>query len=160
MIFTGAALAAGGADGPCSETYPGSVARGPGSEPELQGYTALVDTLLADQRGPGDEDAAPITTTGIFVSIHSGTRWILIPYDWRTHPAPNDPDLEAVWDKVATWTPGWPSCSTGECYGLVAGSARIGPTASMVSRLRSGRSAILCRRTIRSMHTTGRSCAR
>src|SRR4051794_22209469 len=96
----------GWTDGPCSQTYPGSVARGPGSEPELQGYTALVDTLLADQRGPGDEDAAPLTATGIFVSIHSGTRWILIPYDWRTTPAPNDPDLEAVWDKVATWTPG------------------------------------------------------
>ena len=113
----------GWTDGPCSQTYPGSVARGPGSEPELQGYTALVHTLLADQRGPGDEDAAPLTATGIFVSIHSGTRWILIPYDWRSTPAPNDPDLEAVWDKVATWTPGWPSCSTGACYGLVAGSA-------------------------------------
>jgi hypothetical protein len=78
---------------------------------------------VADQRGPGDEDAAPITTTGIFVSIHSGTRWILIPYDWRMVPAPNNPDLEAVWDKAATWTPGWPSCSTGACYGLVAGTA-------------------------------------
>jgi len=113
----------GWSEGPCSEMYPGPVARGPASEPELQGYTALVDTLFADQRGPGDEDAAPITTTGIFVSIHSGTRWMLIPYDWRALPAPNDADLEAVWDKVATWTPGWPSCSTGECYGLVAGSA-------------------------------------
>jgi len=103
--------------------YPGPVARGPASEPELQGYTALVDTLFADQRGPGDEDAAPITTTGIFVSIHSGTDWMMIPYDWRAQPAPNDPDLEAVWDKVATWTPGWPSCSTGACYGIVAGTA-------------------------------------
>jgi carboxypeptidase T len=110
-------------DSPCAETYPGALAGGPISEPELQGYTGLVDTLLADQRGPGDEDPAPITTTGIFVSLHSGARWILIPYDWRTIPAPNDPDLEAVWDKVATWTPGWPSCSTGACYGLVAGTA-------------------------------------
>jgi carboxypeptidase T len=113
----------GWSEGACSETFPGPVARGPASEPELQGYTALVDTLLADQRGPGDEDPAPATTTGIFVSIHSGTRWILIPYDWRPALAPNNPDLEAVWDKVATWTPGWPSCSTGACYGLVAGSA-------------------------------------
>lgn len=92
----------GWSDSPCSEVYAGPLARGPISEPELQGYTALVDQLIADQRGPGDEDLAPITTTGIFVSIHSGSRHILIPYDWRTQPAPNNPDLEAVWDKVAT----------------------------------------------------------
>jgi len=113
----------GWSDNPCSEVYAGPLARGPTSEPELQGYTGLVDTLIADQRGPGDEDLAPITTTGIFVSIHSASRQILIPYDWRAQPAPNDPDLEAVWDKVATWTPGWSSCSTGACYGIVAGTA-------------------------------------
>lgn len=113
----------GWSDDPCSQTYPGLLANGPTSEPELEGYTALASSLLIDQRGPGDEDPAPITTTGIFVSIHSGTEWLLIPYDWRPDPAPNDADLQAVWDKVATWTPGWPSCHTGDCYGIVSGSA-------------------------------------
>lgn len=110
-------------DDPCSDVYAGALAKGAGSEPELRGYTALVGSLLADQRGPGDDDPAPPTTSGIFVSIHSGARWILIPYDWRAVPAPNDADLQAVWDKVATWSPGWPSCQGGACYTLISGTA-------------------------------------
>lgn len=107
----------------CGQTFPGSVERGPASEPEIQGYTALVGTLLADLRGPGDDDPAPLTTPGTFVSLHSGTSWMLIPYDWTGSPSPNLADLTAVWGRVARWAPGWPACQTGQCYGLVAGSA-------------------------------------
>lgn len=108
---------------PCYQTYPGALENGPASEPEVQGYTALARSLLADQRGPGDEDAAPITTTGVFVSLHSGAEMLLFPYDWRLEPAPNAADLQAVWGKVATWTPGWPACQTYSCLYPAAGTA-------------------------------------
>ncbi|MFN8504703.1 M14 family zinc carboxypeptidase [Kouleothrix sp.] len=108
---------------PCGQTYPGALARGAASEPEVQGYTALASSLLIDQRGPGDADPAPDTATGIFVSLHSGTSWLLIPYDWTSTPSPNLADLTAVWGRVAQWTPGWPACQTGPCYGITAGTA-------------------------------------
>lgn len=113
----------GWSDLPCGETYAGALANGPASEPELQGYTALVGSLFADQRGPGDSDSAPNTIAGTFVSIHSGSRWMMIPYDWTNQASPNLADLEAVWKRVARWTPGWPACQTGQCYGITAGTA-------------------------------------
>ena len=63
-------------ESPCGETYPGPV---PASEPEITALQSLVRSLFADQRGPNDTDAAPITTTGILLTIHSYSNLVLCP---------------------------------------------------------------------------------
>lgn len=84
----------------CSETYPGPV---PASEPETTAIQDLVRSLFADQRGPGDTDASPITTTGILLTIHSYSNLVLWPWGWTATPAPNAADLSAIGSKFAAY---------------------------------------------------------
>lgn len=93
----------GGSSGsPCDETY-----RGPGraSEPETQAFQTFFSQVMKDQNGPNGDDelpsAAPITTTGIFISLHSYSDLVLWPYGFAAHTAPNEDQLRTIGRKFA-----------------------------------------------------------
>ncbi|HKP51598.1 MAG TPA: M14 family zinc carboxypeptidase [Chloroflexia bacterium] len=78
----------------CDQTY-----RGPssGSDPETQAIVNTLRTLFPDQRGPAITDAAPLTTTGVYQSMHSSASLNLFPWGFQTTPhAPNDADLRNI----------------------------------------------------------------
>ncbi|MEO5953117.1 MAG: M14 family zinc carboxypeptidase, partial [Chloroflexia bacterium] len=84
----------GGSSGsPCALTYRGP---SPASEPETQAITSKRAELIADQRGPGDNDPAPITTTGVFLDMHSNASLTLYPWGQTTAHAPNNDDLRNI----------------------------------------------------------------
>ncbi|MEO6061786.1 MAG: M14 family zinc carboxypeptidase, partial [Thermoflexales bacterium] len=77
----------------CDLTYPGT---GPSSEPEQQALEALFTQLFRDQRGPADTDAAPITTTGAMLTLHSYSNLVLLPWGDSGASAPNDTGLRTL----------------------------------------------------------------
>jgi len=98
----------GGSSGnPCSETY-----RGPtrGGEQETYYFQDFVMSVIPDQNGPNGDDeipeAAPITTTGFLISLHSYDDSILWSWNLSGHPpAPNGDDLEDIARKMAAINP-------------------------------------------------------
>ncbi|HPW54782.1 MAG TPA: M14 family zinc carboxypeptidase [Thermoanaerobaculaceae bacterium] len=89
----------GGSSGdPCDETYRGPAA---GSEPEVQVIQAYVTSIFPDQRGPGDSDAAPATTTGALITLHSYSNLVLWPWGFTSSPAPNGTALQTLGRKLA-----------------------------------------------------------
>lgn len=87
---------------PCSLVYRGPA---PASEPEQYYLQNLLANLYPDQRGPGLTDAAPITTTGTFITLHSFSNLVLLPWGWvecgtsacpPSEQAPNDAGLRAL----------------------------------------------------------------
>lgn len=78
---------------PCAEQYPGTAAD---SEPETKAIEALFRGLFADQRGPRDSDAAPATTRGAMISLHSAAGMDLYPWNWSKQRSPNDAKLRAI----------------------------------------------------------------
>jgi carboxypeptidase T len=65
----------------CDLTYRGPSAA---SEPETQAIEAYVRSLWPDQRGTNISDAAPNTTSGIHIDVHSFSQLVLWP--WGTTP--------------------------------------------------------------------------
>lgn len=84
----------------CGQTYPGPAAA---SEPETAALQSLVLSLFADQRGPLDTDAAPMTTTGMFLTLHSYSDLVLWPWGWTNSPAPNGNELSLIGRKFASY---------------------------------------------------------
>jgi carboxypeptidase T len=82
----------------CSQTYNGVSA---GSEPETKGIESLFRSLYADQRGPGDGDAAPVTARGSMISIHSYAGMNLFPWGWSNRDTANDAALRAIAKKMS-----------------------------------------------------------
>lgn len=80
---------------PCGVTYRGAA---PASEPEIVAYERFVRSLFDDRRGAGDDDAAPLDTSGMLVNFHNATMpgTVLMPWGWTDDPAPNAADLEAI----------------------------------------------------------------
>lgn len=74
---------------------------GPASEPEIAGIEALLGRAFRDQRGPGDSDRAPDTTTGNFVTLHTPFRQNLFPWSFTDERAPNFEGLRAIAEKVS-----------------------------------------------------------
>ena len=75
---------------PCMATYRGPAAA---SEPEQQALQNLFGQLFVDQRADDLTSAAPITTTGTFISLHSYSDLVLLPWGWvecDTQPCPAD----------------------------------------------------------------------
>ena len=70
----------------CEQTYRGTSA---GSEPEDMAIVNKLRTLVPDQRGPGDTDAAPITATGVYQNIHTVVPVNLFPWGWSSTQMPN-----------------------------------------------------------------------
>jgi hypothetical protein len=96
---------AGSSGDSCSETY-----RGParGSEPETQAFESYFATVMKDQNGPNDDDeiapAAPITTSGIFVNLHSYGDLVLWPWSFEGYGGPpNYAELQTIGRKFAAY---------------------------------------------------------
>jgi hypothetical protein len=71
---------------PCAQTYRGVAEN---SEDETAAVTAKLLSLYPDQRGPGDGDPAPITTTGVYQNIHTVANINLYPWGWTGNAMPN-----------------------------------------------------------------------
>jgi hypothetical protein len=79
--------------GKCTQTYPGTSAD---SEPETKGIENLFRQLFADQRGPADGDAAPVTARGAMITLHSYAGMNLFPWGWTNTHTGNDTALRAI----------------------------------------------------------------
>ena len=77
----------------CDLTYRGPSAA---SEEEVQAVMAKIRTLIPDQRGPNDEDMAPLTTTGVLQTMHSVANLNLYPWGHTGEPSPNNADLRNI----------------------------------------------------------------
>ncbi len=77
----------------CSEVYPG---RSANSEPETTAIESLFRKLFADQRGPADTDAAPATTRGAMITLHSFAGMDLFPWGWTNRHTANDAALRRI----------------------------------------------------------------
>ncbi len=99
--FTFGWNSAGGSSGSqCDETYRGP---SPASEPETQAMEEYLRSIFPDNRGPDPNDAAPDSTSGIHLDIHSYGELILWPWGTTTTPAPNGTQLQTLGRKFAYW---------------------------------------------------------
>ncbi len=87
----------GSSPDPCSTTYHGSAAA---SEPETQAYQAYEAMIFPDQREDPITATAPITTTGIFIDLHSYAREILWPWGFTSNPPPNHIGMQTLARKM------------------------------------------------------------
>ena len=94
----------------CNSTYRGPSA---GSEPEIQALEGYVRSLFPDLRGPNDSDAAPDTTTGMHIDIHSYSELVLWPWGDKSSPAPNGTALQTLGRKFAYFNDYMPQQSIG-----------------------------------------------
>lgn len=86
----------------CAQDYRGPA---PGSEPEIQAYEDFVRSIIPDQRPPGDNDPAPLDTTGFLINLHNVTDGvILVPWGWTTAVTANNAQLVAIAQKMITYT--------------------------------------------------------
>ncbi len=88
----------GSSSNPCSETYHGL---SPASEPETQAVESYVIAQFPDQRPDDLTTPAPITSTGIFLDLHSYGQWVLWPWGFDYLVAPNGAALQTLGRKFA-----------------------------------------------------------
>ncbi|MBP2327489.1 hypothetical protein JOF56_007874 [Kibdelosporangium banguiense] len=81
----------------CGETYQGT---GAASEPETKALETWFKQLFPDQRGPGDNDVAPVTTKGVMITAHSYGNLIMPPWGWTWNANPNAAGLAALGNKM------------------------------------------------------------
>jgi hypothetical protein len=93
---------AGTSASPCNLTYRGVSAA---SEPENYYLQNFLSSLYPDQRGPALSDTAPLSTTGTFITLHSYSNLVLLPWGWQecnsqacppNQQAPNDIGLRSL----------------------------------------------------------------
>lgn len=94
----------------CGQTYPGPSAA---SEPEIIALENLVRSLFPDQRGPLDTDAAPLTATGMFLTLHSYSNLVLWPWGWTSQASPNNTSFTYMGTKFASYNNFTPEQSVG-----------------------------------------------
>jgi len=100
----------GSSSNQCSSTYHGAYAA---SEPETQAVQNYIFAQFTDQRGPNDNDPAPLDATGIYLDIHSSGRLVLWPWGWTSNPAPNATQLQTLGRKFAYFNGHSPEQSIG-----------------------------------------------
>lgn len=83
---------------PCQQTFPGG---SPASEPETQAVQTFLASLYPDHTAPTSDTAAPDTTTGVFITLHSYANLILWPWGHTYDPAPNATGLERLGERLA-----------------------------------------------------------
>ena len=88
----------GSSSNPCNLEYHGA---GPGSEPEVQAVTSYVGNIFADLRPDDFVTAAPITTTGVFLDIHSFGELVIWPWGHQSTPPPNSQEMITFGRKLA-----------------------------------------------------------
>jgi carboxypeptidase T len=103
---------------PCSILYRGTA---PASEPETQAAQNYLHTVFADQRGPGINDAAPLDTNGVFISLHSYGNLVIYSWDFTGQDAPNIPELRRLGRKFG-YINRYSVCNTSNCLYAVDGS--------------------------------------
>ena len=109
----------GGSSGQaCSETYRGPSAA---SEAETQALQDLVVSLIPDRRGDNMSDPAPLDTEGVFLTLHSYGNLVLRGWGTTTNPTPNETQLKAIGDKLATYN-GYDSCQSSRCLYETSGT--------------------------------------
>ncbi|MEN3310541.1 MAG: carboxypeptidase [Micromonosporaceae bacterium] len=84
----------------CGQTYPGTTGD---SEPETKAIEQLFRQLFADQRGPGDGAAAPASTKGAMITMHSYAGMDLFPWGWSNTHTANDAKLRAIAATMASF---------------------------------------------------------
>lgn len=94
----------------CDLTYRGPSA---GSEPETQAVQNYIRSLWPDRRGPGQNDAAPVDTSGIHLDIHSFSQLVLWPWGETATPAPNGTALQTMGRRLAFFNGYTPEQSIG-----------------------------------------------
>lgn len=89
----------GGSSGQqCSEVYRGPAAA---SEPEIQGLQNYVRSIFPDQRGPNQNDPAPMDATGVAVDIHAFSELVLWPWGFANASTANATAFTTLGRKVA-----------------------------------------------------------
>lgn len=116
----------GSSTNPCNDAYRGPSAA---SEPEAQALQAYMAAIFPDQRGPNITDAAPATTSGLYIDLHSSGRLVLWPWGMTASVAPNGAALQTLGRKLAYFNGHSPSQSVGlyptdgatddHCYGAL-----------------------------------------
>jgi hypothetical protein len=101
----------GSSDYECDYTYHGAYAA---SEPETQAIQAYIFSQFTDQRGPNDNDPAPLDAAGIYIDLHSHGRLVLWPWGWTPDPSPNAVQLQTLGRKFAYFN----NHSPEQAYGL------------------------------------------
>lgn len=94
----------------CDLTYRGPSAA---SEPETRAVEAYIRSLFPDVRGPGQNDPAPATASGIHIDLHSYGELVLWPYGTTTQPAPNGTALQTLGRRFAFINGHFPEQSIG-----------------------------------------------
>lgn len=85
---------------PCSAVFPGGT---PASEPETQSLQAFIQSLYPNHPRLGDGVAAPYTTTGVLISLHSYSDLVLWPWGYTYEPAPDATGLEQLGQRLAAF---------------------------------------------------------
>jgi PKD repeat protein len=89
----------GGSSGnPCAETYHGPSAA---SEPEIQALQDYARSIFPDQREDPVTATAPLTSTGIWLDLHSYSQLVLWSWGFTPDPAPNSTGLQTLGRKMA-----------------------------------------------------------
>ena len=88
----------GSDDDTCGQTFHGASGA---SEPETQAIKLYLDGNFADRRGPGQNDAAPLDTMGLYIDVHSSGRLLLWPWGSRSTPTANGTQLQTLGRKLA-----------------------------------------------------------
>ncbi|MCX7680696.1 MAG: M14 family zinc carboxypeptidase, partial [Anaerolineae bacterium] len=89
---------AGSSGDPCAETYRGPA---PASEPETQAIKTYLQAHFSDLRGDTLEASAPLTTSGIFLDLHSYGGLVLWPWGFIYTLPPNSTALQTLGRKLA-----------------------------------------------------------
>ncbi len=101
----------GGSSGSeCDTTYRGPA---PASEPEVQAIQNYVASQYPDLRDPDLTAAAPITTTGIFLDIHSYSELVLWSWGFTANPTGNALALQTLGRKFAYFNDYYPEQAIG-----------------------------------------------
>ncbi len=116
----------GGSSGSaCNDTY-----RGPAenSEEETQAVVSKIRQLIPDQRGPGNNDPAPITATGNYVDMHAYGPTNLYLWGWTSAQTPNHTDLRNIAAHMSATNANPPGnnyqyCQSGPCFYVTDGAS-------------------------------------
>ncbi|NJN53444.1 MAG: PKD domain-containing protein [Anaerolineae bacterium] len=94
----------------CDTTYRGP---SPASEPEVQAVQNYIFANFADLREPDLNAAAPVTTTGIYLDIHSSGELVLWPWGFTATPTANGTAMQTLGRKMAYFNGHFPEQAIG-----------------------------------------------
>jgi len=94
----------------CYPTYRGPSAA---SESETQAVEGYARTIFPDQRSDPLTATAPLTTSGVFITLHSYGNLVLWPWGMITDTVPNDAGLRALGERMAAYNGYTPKQASG-----------------------------------------------